>query len=117
MTEKVTGYLLIVVGIALMAIAAFSVYSVFTGSATPFALFNFKGVTITLDPNLPEVEVFPAEVINATTNTLAHLFLMGFIVSVGAKIAALGTNLVRPINVKIDKKIPSILDPTDKTGK
>lgn len=113
MTEKVTGYLFIAVGVGLIAFAALSVYFVFTGRATPFALFNFDGVSIALDPKLPEVEVFPADMLNSTTNTLAHLFLMGFIASVGTKIASLGTNLVRPIIVKVDKKIPSVSDPKD----
>ena len=121
MSEKVTGYALIIAGLVITLLAAFSVYSVFAGTVKPFALFNFDGVSIPISTllgpefaavNAPDVEIFPAEVLNSTSNTLAHLFLMGFIVSVGARIANIGTNLVRPIIVKMDaQRVPSVLDP------
>lgn len=120
MGDRVFGYILIVAGIVVMMLAATSVYSVFTGSSQPFALFNFKPVSIPLNILVPEMpvqrnaanfEIFPAEILNSTTNTLAHLFLMGFVVSVGFKLAMIGVNLVRPITVKMDgKKVSSVLD-------
>jgi hypothetical protein len=50
------------------------------------------------------IDVLPAEALNATTNTLSHLFLMGFMVSLGYKLAMLGVNLVRPVVVRIEGK-------------
>ncbi len=116
------GYILTFSGLLVMVTAAYSTYSVFTGRSTAFNLFSFEGISLPLDAIMgPEfaaagqtanVELFPAQILNSTTNTLAHLFLMGFIVTVGGKIAMLGVNLLRPIIVKIDeKKIASVLDP------
>ena len=123
MTEKLTGYLLIVVGIVLIIFSAFSVYSVFSSKVKPAELFQFKGVSVPLSalvggeiPNskaLPEIEILPAEVLNSTSNTLAHLLLMGFLSSIGSKIAFLGVNLVRPIVIKLkDQTLEA-----EKTGK
>lgn len=124
MGEKVTGWAFLTVGVLVIGIAAVSVYMIFTGQAEPFSLFNFKGVSVPLSAlmgtevpsgiELPEIEIFPGDVLNDTSNTLAHLFLMGFMVSVGYKIASLGINLLRPIIVKMEKKVPSVLDPIEK---
>lgn len=122
MTEKVTGYSLIVVGLLIIAYAGFSVFSVFTARAEAIELFQFKGVSIPLSAlmeggappgvELPEIEIFPAEVLNSTTNTLFYLLFMGFLVTVGAKVATLGINLVRPIIVKVEgKRIDGIEKP------
>lgn len=123
MSEKMTGYALLAGGILLIAFAAFSVYSVFTARATPVELFKFDGVSLPVsalmggsESPLPvsdeEIEIFPSEVLNQTTNTFAHLFLMGFLASIGFKVASLGTSLLKPVIVKVgEKKITSVLDP------
>lgn len=118
-----SGYALLVAGIAIIAFAVFSVYSVFSGRMEPFAVFTFDGVTVPLSSLMPseggmpvgdaELELMSATDLNKTTNTFAHLFLMGFIASAGFKVATLGTNLIRPIVVRVnDQKLKSsILDP------
>lgn len=122
MSEKVTGYLFIAIGFIVIIFAAYSVYSVFTASAEPAQLFNFEGVSLPLSALMgegavvstpsAEIEIFPGEILNKTTNVFAHLFLMGFLASVGFKIAQLGTALVRPIIVKANgNKMASVLDP------
>lgn len=50
--------------------------------------------------NQVEMEIIPGEVINGPTNLAIHLLFMGFLMNFGAKIADLGTKLVRPIIVK-----------------
>lgn len=124
MGEKAIGYMFMIIGVGVIGLAGYSVYSVFTGSITAFPLFNFSGVTVPAssllgaefaNASIPDIEIFPAEILNGTTNILAHLFLMSFIVTVGYKIAMLGVNLVRPVIVKVEgAKIPSILDPKAK---
>ena len=122
MTEKYLGYALLAFGLCIIAIGGYSVYAVFTGQIVPFALFNFDAVTVPLSAllgaelalganSLPDVEIFPAAILNSTTNTLAHLLLMGFVVSVGYRVAMIGVNLLRPIVVKMTTKNPSVLDP------
>lgn len=130
MSEKVTGYLLLFVGIVVIIFSAFSVYSVFTKRSKPIELFSFSGIS--LDPssllpsdlplearqlmqqqNTKKVEMFPAEMINGPINTYAHLFLMGFIASIGFKLAQLGTLLVRPIVVHLKAKEVTVAKPED----
>jgi hypothetical protein len=117
MTEKVLGYILITFGIITIIYSGFSVYQVFTKQAQPVALFAFPGLS--LDPamlmsaaqpgvKLPstgqKMEIVPAQIVNSTSNLLAHLLLMGFMAGIGVKIAGIGVNLVRPIKVNLNQE-------------
>ena len=130
MTEKILGYLLLTIGIITIVLSGASVYSVFTKKSTPVAVFNFKSISIdmgqllpsnlSIPENLPpevasllksedqptnktqKAEILPAEILNTTSNLFAHLLLMGFIASIGFKLASLGIMLVRPIKVKLN---------------
>lgn len=122
MAEKKVGYSLLITGLTVMIIAAISVVGVFTGRFKPVQVFSFEGVG--LDPsalmpqmqalqNLPgskevaqpakKVEIVSGEMINQSANLFAHLTLMGFLLSLGGKIASLGSELLRPIIVKAGK--------------
>lgn len=120
MTEKILGYMLIVVGILVMIFSGFDVYLVFTKQKEPIKLFSFKGVGIDtsklLPANIPaelskqiqsnqlgqnQVELISPDILNDTSNIFAHIMLMGFIVNIGYKLASVGTKLVRTIEVKL----------------
>lgn len=118
MSEKIVGYLLLVVGITVMAFSAVSVYSVFTGKSQPLRLFAISGISIDfgqivggmLPPELAgqagkkpaqKTEVIPGDVMNQLFNLLATLMLMGFLMSFGYKLAGLGVQLVRPMKVTL----------------
>jgi len=119
MTEKVSGFGLLICGIAIIVFSGFSVVSVFSGKSKPVNLFTFSSISLDassligsdappearealkLSGQAPKLELIPAEIINQTSNTMAHLLLMGFIASIGYKIGSLGTLLARPINVKL----------------
>lgn len=116
MSEKIIGYILLAVGIMTIIFSGFSVYTVFTKQARPVQLFTFKGISLDasqlLSTNLPPEatqlvkpggtqEIIPASLLNDSSNIFAHLLLMGFIGSVGYKIASLGVQLTRPIVVKL----------------
>lgn len=117
MSEKITGYTLLVCGIALILFCAFNVYFVFTKQAQPVQLFSFPAISFDMSQSLtaglpPEIarslpktaakptELISANMLNQTSNIFAHLFLMGFLASIGEKLASLGIQLVRPIVVK-----------------
>ena len=123
MTERIIGYILLTLGILVIIFSGLSVYSVFTGRAKPIEIFHFQSISIDLSQmvkeNLPPeatkfmqqgqirskpTELLSADVLNDTSNILAHLMLMGFLVSVGFKLAQLGTYLIRPIVVKLKAK-------------
>src|SRR3989344_5534149 len=124
MSERILGYALLTIGIVVMVLSGLSVYQVFTKKTQPVKLFNFTGINIDLAQmtanqltNLPpemsqfinqgsneksnayKTEILPADLINDSSNIFAHLLLMGFIASIGFKLAQLGTLLVRPIKV------------------
>lgn len=123
MNEKVIGYSLIIVGILTILFSATSVYLVFTKKSEPVKLFTLQGIGLDLgnlfsDSLPPEAtqllnqnrgkstrtEIISADLINDTSNIFAHLLLMGFIASIGYKLASLGVMLVRPIVVKLKSK-------------
>lgn len=113
MTEKITGWVFIFIGVAMILGATANVVMVFLKMATPVQFFSFSGIG--LDPaqlvpaqgaanlTMPTgvLEVIPPKMINETSNIFAHMILMGFLVSTGSKIAAIGVQLVRPVVVKL----------------
>ncbi len=125
MTEKVTGYLLIVLGLAMMAFALFSVYNVFTNKGEIVNLFNLPGISIDLSSALPadmpkteesqttglKTDLIPSETINKPLNLIAHLLFMSFVLNVGFKIASIGVQLVRTIKVNLREEKKSVLEP------
>ncbi len=116
MSEKVTGYILLVIGIVTMFYTVFNVYQVFTKQTKPVVLFNIPALQIDLSqlvagslppgviPQGQKQELISSQLINDPLNIIAHLFLMGFVAQIGFKLASIGTMLVRPIVVKLKEK-------------
>lgn len=121
MSEKIIGYGLLALGLAIIFVSAFSVFLVFSSRQKPIQLFNFPGITINMgsslqaslpkelqsainlnDPALRQ-EIVPASLLNESGNIIAYLILMGFVVNIGFKIASLGTQMARPIIVKLNQ--------------
>ena len=123
MSEKIVGYGLLVLGLLIICLSIFSVFAVFTGMFEPAQLFNLEGVSVSFDvgkmigsslppefsSQLPQqeaqkVEPISADLLNGSLNLFFHLFLMGFVMGGGYKIALIGTQLVRTITVKLNYK-------------
>jgi len=110
-TNKIIGYLLLVVGLGIIAYSAINVFNVFKGRTQPFDLFSFSSISLdfsdlTGDQPLPEgvnleQELIEKDLLNQPINLIAHLMLMGFFSTIGFKIAQLGTTLARTIKVKV----------------
>lgn len=127
MGEKITGYSLLFSGLGIMIFCVVSIIMVFTNKAKPFSYFNIasnnnsnnQGSSFDVNGSipLPKFDLIPPEVLNQTLNLSTQFFLMTFILGFGYKIANLGIQLIRPINVKIkspllevdDSNIPSVL--------
>jgi hypothetical protein len=116
MSEKLVGYALLAVGLLIILGSVLNVYQVFNKQASSVNLFSFPGISIDLgkvvasqlpkDVTLPQgtamqQEIIPAKMLNESANIAAHLFLMGFVASAGYKIASLGVEILRPIQVKV----------------
>ena len=122
MSDKVTGYVLLAVGVVVIFLSTLSVYSVFTKRSKPVELFDFGGITLDLSEMLgadlspsereqlsqaniqTETELIEKDIINSPLNYAAHLMLMGFIGAAGFKIAKLGVMFLRPIKVNFKTK-------------
>lgn len=138
MANKIIGYTLLGLGLIIIFASAFSVYQVFTRQAEPVKLFNFPGISfdpakfmpnsanLSLPPEVSQylkqgqieekttagkTELVPADMINSSSNIFAHLFLMGFLATVGYRLASLGIKLVRPIVVHLKAKEISAYEP------
>ncbi|MBI2034499.1 MAG: hypothetical protein HYT11_02080 [Candidatus Levybacteria bacterium] len=114
MSERVTGYILLGIGICIMLFALGNIYLLFTSKIQPIHLFDTKGISLDINslmPQLPEgvklekksqgAELISSETINQTLNLSAHFFLMSFVMTFGYKLASLGVMLVRPVVVKL----------------
>lgn len=124
MSQKITGYVLLIVGICLMAFALNSVYNVFTQKVEPVQLFDFPGISLNLDQGtnivLPQEvkdsgieisqakpaaqEIVSPQILNQSSNIFAHIILMGFMVNVGFKVAMLGVETNREVKVTVSNR-------------
>lgn len=124
--------MLIVIGIIIILFTVFNIYGVFSKRSKPIQFFNFSGVSINtgeiISQNMPELteelaeyasdksntseetEIIPPDLINDTSNLVAHLVLMSFILNAGFKLSSIGTMLARPIVVKIKTKNTSAVN-------
>lgn len=124
--EKILGYLLLLVGIAMILTSLFLVYQVLTGKNKPPQIFNVESPTIKLPTassnlqlpeglELPEgfslqeatneatpagIKIIPDELLNGMVNISLYYLLMMFAASTGVKIADIGTKLIKEIKIK-----------------
>jgi len=108
-SNKIIGYTLLLIGLVMIFYPVYNVYQVFKGQALPYHLFSFDPIAIDLskfvegapqNANLTQ-ELVSSDLLNKPLDLLAHVILMGFIVTAGYKIAGIGVMLVRTIKVKL----------------
>lgn len=105
MSEKITGYLLLVIGIGIIFLALLNGYGLFSGTLAPIKFINFQNVGFDLGTGVKQDLISGADLSNST-NFFLQLFLLGFFVNVGFKLSTLGTQLLRPIKIEVkDNKI------------
>ncbi len=126
MRELLIGYLLITVGIVVMGFSVFQVYGVFTNQVKPFVVFqeeekeakkpSFTTQDLMTNPSLlSEMQTnmlsgILEKQMNKTINTGATVFLYYFVMLFGFRLAMIGTNLVRPITVKLRSNVVELAD-------
>lgn len=121
MSEKITGYTLLIFGVVIMTLCVVNIFMVFTKKASPVQLFNYSGISLDLssltsglNETIPQnsknafptkkSELISGAMLNDSSNLLAHIFLIGFVSSFGFKISSLGVQLIRPVVVKLKAK-------------
>ncbi len=114
--SSVTGFLLLGLGLTVIAFSVWSIYQVFTGTAQPAQIFDLPAIGFNFGDILPAqlgqsgskpAEVLSSDTLNKYSNLGAHYFLMSFIVNAGFKLATLGAHLLRVIEFRPSAKSSS----------
>lgn len=96
MSEKISGYTLLIFGIAVILFSTLNIYQVFTKKIPPISLFHSTAPTLDLTSlGLPKQQLFSSTDVDFMSNLTAHFFLMSFILNVGSKFASLGIQLIK----------------------
>lgn len=107
MSEKISGYLLLIAGVAVIVLALLNVYGIFAGTLQPVQFLNFANVGFDLGTGVKQ-ELLSGKDLSTSTNFFLHIIVLGFFVNVGFKLATLGVQLLRPIKIEVkDGKIVS----------
>ncbi len=121
--EKITGYILIVLGLCIVCMAGWNGLMVFTGKADPIRIFISSPLP-TNTPSIPQFSGPSNEVIASLQpmlsslvgqtmgpnmekpiNITIHFLILGFFVTIGFRIASIGAMLVRSITYKIKEVV------------
>lgn len=101
MSAKLIGYLLLSFGLIVIAVSALNIYQVFTGVSQPFSVVHTSGLSLTLPQISTPVQVATAKDLDQMTNLTFTYLLYSFLVSVGFKLASLGSQFLRPCPSKL----------------
>jgi len=113
MAEKITGYILIFIGIVIIAIAGFRILSIFKGNTQPINVISETTFSVNNPANgqnplgsisILETLGLPRSNVYYVFNLLFELLFMGFLVKLGAHVASIGTSMVRPVYVNYKVK-------------
>jgi len=99
--EKIVGYILLAIGIAMIFFSVYEMVRVFTGASPPPNLFNFSDISIQMPEQAEETLLVSGEELNKLAAMVFWYMLMFFIMWSGGKIASLGVNMIREIKVEV----------------
>ena len=118
------GYILLYLGLIIIFFSALSMVMVFANKMDPISYYSGDDLKLDFSSLMPQYELpqipglpedlqpktvqpesnsgaFSSEMLTDSFNLFIHIFLMGFLVNVGFKLAVIGAQLVRPIQVKM----------------
>lgn len=93
--ERSSGYILILIGLILIAVSVLSVFKVFTGQTPPIDLIMIKPMTI--QTQYGALNMSDMSYLSKTLNLILHAVMMFFILTAGSKVAHIGISLVRKV--------------------
>jgi len=104
-TNKIIGYILLIIGVLLIAGPLWQTYNIFTGKTQPAQIFA-KPVSLTADKNIAVTDIqgqlqnavakaIPIDSINNTLNLASWLLFMWILIYGGGKIADIGVKLIK----------------------
>lgn len=121
MSEKIIGYTLLFLGILVILLCGFNIYSIFTKQSTPFNFITLSSIEIDfaqlvgsgedLPPeqrqaferqkaSMPKQEIIAGSALSQMVNLGAQIFIMSFLASIGGRLASIGINLLKSPQIK-----------------
>ncbi len=99
--EKLVGYALLVLGIVLLLFSMFEMINVYSGNAPAPKLFELQDVSLSTGQNGAGVSLIQGAQMSQLADLLCWFLLMGFVLFGGGKIASIGVNMIKDIQVQI----------------
>ena len=107
-TNKIIGYVLLAIGVLLIAMPLWQTFNIFTGNAVPAQIFN-RPASFQVNPNVSAldiagqvqnalIKILPVDLIDSTLNLASWLLLAWILVYGGGKIAEIGVKLLNGNN-------------------
>jgi len=113
--EKVVGYALLTVGVAMIFVSVYLMFNVFTGVRSPPELVHFSDISMPIpslgetEPSLGETErisIVSGEDLSKIVAIGFWYILMFFIMWAGGKLASLGVSLIKETRVEVKEAKP-----------
>ena len=106
-TNKTIGYVLLLIGVLLIALPLWQTYNIFTGKAMPAQVFT-KPIALQVDEkasplDIPKqiqnalIKVIPIDFVDNTLNLGTWLFLMWILIYGGGKVADIGVKMIKEV--------------------
>ena len=103
-TNKIIGYVLLLIGVLLIALPIWQTYNIFTGKSVPAQVF-MRPVSLKVNPDVGAldipgqvqnalIKVLPVDLIDNTLNLASWLLLVWILIYGGGKIAEIGVKLL-----------------------
>ena len=99
--EKVVGYALLTVGVAMILISVYFMLNVFMGFMSPPVLLQFSDVSFPVHGASETMSVISGQELSKMIAMGFWYVLMFFVMWAGGKIASLGVNLIKEIRVEV----------------
>ncbi len=106
-TNKIIGYVLLLIGILLIVMPLWQTYNIFTGKAVPAQVFT-KPVSLQVDEKASPldiqkqmqnalIKILPIDLINNTLNLITWMILMWVLIYGGGKVADIGVKMIKEL--------------------
>jgi len=99
--EKIVGYVLLTVGVAMIFVSVYLMFSVFTGVSSPPILLHFSDISLPLPGETEAAPMISGQELSKMIAMGLWYLLMFFIMWAGGKVASLGVNLIKEVRVEV----------------
>jgi len=101
-SEKIIGYVLLVLGVIIIAVSGFKIYNVLVQKAAPTHFISYQKITGPQEtksnqPNIAEAFGINPVSVDYLINLSIYLLLFGFLAKTGWHLGSLGVMLLRPV--------------------